>query len=237
MMSRPTFRIVAHVFFVACALSVASYSAGREWSDPTGNFRVNGEVISFDGKVVRLELESSLKLNIPIEKLSTADQAFLKKTYPDGKKAPTKGSDAKGSGDAKKSAAKLELVGLAVAKPIAHQPGDEAGQFSPGTHLRLLVSDPERNIVSLDAEKSKIASFTDNKNTNLLGENATVATPLTFEPLPDGKSGVVSVHVPEAPAEKSVRLIVKGELHLVCGLGEAAETVRLPLNLEITLGL
>lgn len=235
-MSRFVIRRVFHaVLFAALSLSFGSAAIAREWSDATGNFKVNGEVVSFDGKIVRLELEEGLKLNIPIERLSDADQAFLKKTYPDGKKAPAKGGDVKGS-DAKKSASKLELVGVAVAKPIPNQSGDEAGLFSPGTHVRLLVSDPERNIVSLDIEKSKVASFTDNKNTNLLGDDGTVSEPITFEALSDGKSGIVTIHVPQVPADKSVRLAVKGELHVVCGLGESAETVRLPLNLEITLG-
>ncbi len=236
-MSRLVIRNVVHaVVFVTLSFAIVFAAIAREWSDATGAFKKNGEVVSFDGKVARLTFDEGFTLNVPIDKLSAADQAYLKKTYPDDKKAPAKGSASKGSDD-KKAASRLELVGLAVAKPIANQSGEEAGLFSPGTHLRLLVSDPERNIVSLDAEKSKIATFTDNKNTNLLGENATVATPLTFEALPDGKSGLVSVHVPQAPAEKSVRLIVKGELHLVCGLGESAETVRVPLNLEITLGL
>jgi hypothetical protein len=235
-MSRLAIRNVVHaVVFVTLSFAIVFAAVAREWSDTTGAFKKNGEVISFDGKVARLAFDEGFTLNIPIDKLSAADQAYLKKTYPDGKMAPAKGGDAKRS-DAKKGVSKLELVGVAVAKPIANQSGEEAGLFSPGTHVRLLVSDPERNIVSLDETKSKVASFTDNKNTNLLGEDATAAAPITFEALSDGKSGVVTIHVPQVPAEKSVRLAVKGELHVVCGLGEAAETVRLPLNMEITLG-
>ncbi len=218
------------------SLSFACVATAREWSDATGRFTINGEVTSYDGKVVRLATAEGLDLKIPIDKLSSADQTYLKKTYPDGKMAPGKGGNAKGGGAAK-AASKLEVIGVAVAKPVANQSGEEAGLFAPGTHVRLLVSDAERSIVSLDEGKSKVASFTDNKNTNLLGEGAMSTVPFSFEALPDGKSGLVTIHVPQVPAEKSVRLAVKGELHVVCGLGDDAETVRLPLNLEITLGL
>jgi len=241
-MSRYALRpYVQAAFLAALSLSLptllfAPCAFAREWSDATGKFKIKGEVTSFDGKVVRLAEENGLDLKIPIERLSAADQEYLKKTYPDGKMAPGKGGNAKGGGAAK-ATSKLEVIGVAVARPVANQSGEEAGLFTPGTHVRLLVSDAERSIVSLDEEKSKVASFTDNKNTNLLGESATATAPFFFEVLPDGKSGLVTIHVPQVPAEKSVRLAVKGELHVVCGLGDDAETVRLPLNLEITLGL
>ncbi len=170
-----------------------------------------------------------MAVNIPVEKLSEEDRAYLKKTYPDGKMA------AKSSPSGKKGAPKPEVVGLAIVKPVAQQSSEEGGLFSPGTHVRLMFSDPELSIVSLDAEKSKIASFTDNKNTDLLEGGAT--EPFSFEASSDGKGGLVTIHVPNLPAQKSVRLALKGEVHLVCGLGADADTVRVPLNLELTLGL
>ncbi len=216
-------------------LATVAFAEIREWSDFTGAFKSKGELIAYDGKVARLSLDIGQTVNLPIEKLSTADQEYLKSSFPNGKspellkmKAPAKGGAAAG-----KTSVKVELAGVAVVKPSANLP-PEVAPLPPGTHLWLLVSDPEGTLAGVDTAKSKIASFTDNKGTDLAeGESAEAA--FDFTPLPDGKSGLVHLHRPQVPEVKSVRATLKGQLHLQSG--PDGNSIPVPLNLEVTLGL
>lgn len=176
---------------------------------------------------------------MPIAKLSEADVAYLKTTFPNGKSPEllVKGAGKKGSPAAAPATGpvKVELVGLAVTKALEALPA-EVSPLPAGTHLYLLVSNPELNLTGIDTEKSKIVSCTDNKNTDLTeGQGSGV---IEFQPLLDGKSGLVHLHQPKCPAAKSVRLALKGELHLTTGAaGDGSPTVRVPLNLDVNLGL
>ncbi len=102
--------------------------------------------------------------------------------------------------------------------------------------MRLVITDPVRSVVGLEPEQSKIASCKDDKGTDLAGE-AAAATPLVLQVAGDGKSGVIDLHEPEVPGAKATKIQLKGELHVVCGIGDDAETIKLPLNLTIGLGL
>lgn len=222
------------LFFV-----LASSAAGREWTDSTGNFKINGEVVSFDGKVVRLALDVGTAVNIPLDRLSEADQAYLKKTYPNGKmsdKGAKGGGSSDGGDSGGKTPLKTEVVGVAVYKPSTIVGVVESGELPVGTHVRLLISGGDANFIDLDTQKSKIASFVDNKNTDLLNGSAATAELLSFEALQDGKAALVTLQVTQTPAAKSVRMLLKGELHLTTGIGDS-QTVRVPLNLELTLGI
>jgi hypothetical protein len=252
--------IVCGLVSLNCLLVAAA--AAREFSDSSGRIKVNGEVVAFDGKTVRLSSELG-ESNLPLERFSAADIAYIKATFPNGKspellkskptwkkesaapEAAAKGSSAKGAAangeraapakDEKAGPSKVELVGLAVSKAVEKLPAD-ASPLPAGTHLYLIVSNPELNLTGLDAEKSKIASCTDNKNTDLTGEQGSGS--IEFQALADGKSALVHVHQPKCPAAKSVRLAVKGELHLTTGVtGDDSQTVRVPLNLDVNLGL
>lgn len=222
------------LFVCATLLATTTFAEVREWSDATGAFKRRGELIAFDGKVARINLELGT-VNLPIEKLSADDQNYLKTNFPDGKspellmkKAPGKpGAPAGGKGQLK-----AELAGVAVVKSNSNLPA-EVAPLPPGTHIWLLVGDGETPVAGVDPQKSKIASFTDNKGTDLAGESTDEA--FEFTALPDGKSGLVHLHRPTVPEAKSVRATLKGVLHLQGGA--EGETIAVPLNLEITLGL
>lgn len=51
----------------------------REWSDNTGTFRISATLVDFDSdqKTVRLRLGSGKTVDLPIRRLSTADQNYL----------------------------------------------------------------------------------------------------------------------------------------------------------------
>lgn len=234
---RSRFAPLYALLLCSTVLATVALAELREWSDFTGAFKSKGELIAYDGKVARLSLDIGQTVNLPIEKLSTADQEYLKSSFPNGKspellkmKTPAKGGAGAAAG---KASVKVELAGVAIVKPSANLPA-EVAPLPSGTHIWLMVSDPEATLAGVDTEKSKIASFTDNKGTDLAeGESAEAA--FEFTPLPDGKSGLVHLHRPQVPESKSVRATLKGQLHLQSG--PDGSTISVPLNLEVTLGL
>lgn len=233
-------RCVPLCAFLLCftVLVSASFAEIREWSDSTNSFKRSGELIAFDGKVARISLDIGQTVNLPIEKLSTADQEYLKSTFPNGKspellnKTKTPGKGSSGGAAAGKGGVKVELAGVAVIKPATSLPA-EIAPLPAGTHVWLMVSDPEATLAGVDTAKSKIASFTDNKGTNLAEGDSAEA--FEFTPSPDGKSGLVHLHRPTVPEAKSVRATLKGQLHLEGG--PDGSTIAVPLNLEVMLGL
>jgi hypothetical protein len=232
-------RLAPLVTLPLCILLLATTALAeiRDWSDSTGSFTSKGELVAFDGKTARITLDNGFTVDLPIDRLSSGDQSYLKTSFPDGKspellkKKPGKGGTSPTT--AGKAQMKVELAGVAVVKPVENLPAD-ATPLPPGTHLWLMVSNPDQPLAGVDPEKSKIISFTDNKGTDL-AEGAAAGSAFEFTPLADGKSGLVHVHRTQVPETKAVRASLKGQLHLQSGAGD--ETVAVPLNLEITLGL
>ncbi len=221
-------RVLPAVLVLLAVCSSATPVVARQWTDATGKFKIDAEVLSYDGNTVTFKLTDGSKFPVPVAKLSEPDIAFLKKTYPDGLAGkPMKTKSGKLAG------MKAEVVSLSIVKPSSVQLADDVG---PGTHLRLVITDPARNVVGLDPAQSKIVSCKDDKGTNLAGDSAGAAE-LTLEVAPDGKSGVIDLHQPQVPGAKATKIQLKGELYVVCGIGEGAETIKLPLNLVVGLGL
>jgi hypothetical protein len=131
----------------------------------------------------------------------------------------------------------VEVVSLTVTKP----PQDElqGSLLRPGTHFTLLVSDPARTLVGLDSEKSKITMCIDDKRTNLAESPEGPAGPgmLMLDVQPGGNSGTIELDLPQVPAPTATRMLIRGELHVNCGDGASAETVKVPLNIIVGVGL
>ena len=76
-MPRASRTLAVSILAIACSLAAA-----REWTDSTGKFRVEAElVVVRSGKVI-LEKPDGTILTIPLDKLSAADQDFLKGQAP-----------------------------------------------------------------------------------------------------------------------------------------------------------
>ena len=71
----------------ACRASIASLilacsatlGFGRTWTDSSGQFNIEGEFVASSGGVVTLKADSGKTIQIPLEKLSKADQDFIEK--------------------------------------------------------------------------------------------------------------------------------------------------------------
>jgi hypothetical protein len=61
----------------------------RLWRDNTGNFSVRAKLVEKNGKSVKLELETGKTIDVPIERLSRADQQHLEGVLP-AQEAPKK---------------------------------------------------------------------------------------------------------------------------------------------------
>jgi hypothetical protein len=131
----------------------------------------------------------------------------------------------------------------AVSLTITKHSQNEAAQFSPpGMHITLLVSDPTRTITGLDSEKSKITECIDDKRTDLTkpaSGDATGFSPgaLMLDVAPNGNSGTIELHEPQIPVPAATRIRIRGELHVICGDGEKSETVKVPLEIILGIGL
>lgn len=51
----------------------------REWTDASGSYRVQADLLDFSGGIVRLVKEDGKVVSIPLNKLSSADQAYVRK--------------------------------------------------------------------------------------------------------------------------------------------------------------
>jgi hypothetical protein len=75
-MAQKPMRAMAGVFVICALISVLA--RGREWSDASGKFKIEAELIAVrNGKAI-LEKPDGSVITVPVDKLSAADQAFLK---------------------------------------------------------------------------------------------------------------------------------------------------------------
>ncbi len=140
---------------LGCAVVLAFVTPlmARDWRPANSGLRIQAELESYDGKTVKLKLDSGMVWTLPIEKLSKDDQAYLKKTYPNGKEGPKKSktSPAKTS-PAKSSPAKSSPDKAGAGKPAvskapsttpaaAKAPDANASDVSVST-ARLTVTKP-----------------------------------------------------------------------------------------------
>lgn len=59
------------------AAVTTDYHAIRLWSDSTGSFKVNASFMSLGNGLVKLKKEDGKIIDVPVEKLSPVDQAFV----------------------------------------------------------------------------------------------------------------------------------------------------------------
>lgn len=68
------------VAFVWAALLAVAPADGRTWTDSTGYYRVEADLIAFNDTTVVLKKENGQLVALPIDKFSKDDQAYLKST-------------------------------------------------------------------------------------------------------------------------------------------------------------
>ena len=64
----------AAVLLVSATLA---HAAPREWTSSGGGFKITAELVSFDGRNVKLKKPDGKEITVPLEKLSAADRKFL----------------------------------------------------------------------------------------------------------------------------------------------------------------
>lgn len=160
------------VLLLALALPLCQQAAwGRKWTDVTGTYSVEAELLGVADGVVRLRRSDGQEVRVPILKLSAADRTFLRAKMKQGSVAPprpAKGPKAKA--DAKrmsgpKGAAPLNLAAVLdktvrfsapdlplseVAKAISEQSGMSV--FIDGLSLRE-AGYSERALIPLKAKR------------------------------------------------------------------------------------
>jgi mono/diheme cytochrome c family protein len=73
---------------VALVLLLGHAAPAREWSDATGMFTVEGELVAVRADKIILEKADGVVIGVPLEKLSVADREFVKSQSAPGHPAP-----------------------------------------------------------------------------------------------------------------------------------------------------
>lgn len=129
---------------------------------------------------------------------------------------------------------KVEVVGLQISKPLPTQPKKDdrflqmptGSMFgSVGTHVHFLVTDPQRAVLSVDHDDSKV-TVRDDKGNDLAAEQAgdsrfrARGRPLSTSEARESGGTILKVEQPNAPGRGATKLILDGEVALRCGIGE-----------------
>jgi hypothetical protein len=142
-----------------------------------------------------------------------------------------------------KGSTKPKVVGLSIRKPLPAKPGEFS--FNPaGTTLEVVVFQPGRFILGIDAKASKLEQFTDDKKTDLhkskgLFGQANWINEFMSRPSTDGESCTVQIAGPNAPAKGAEKILLKGSVALKCGAGAKStdkKDITLKMNEEATVG-
>jgi mono/diheme cytochrome c family protein len=73
---------------LVCGICFTFPAGGREWADATGKFKVEAELVAVRSGKVILEKPDGSVISVPLDKLSAADQAFLKSKEAPAERAP-----------------------------------------------------------------------------------------------------------------------------------------------------
>lgn len=146
----------------------------------------------------------------------------------------------------------VELIGLRVLKrPSGMDSPMIGGAGQPGTTLTLLVRTKSGPILSLNGQNSTVASFTDEKGTDLKKGRQESRGPFGFTMgapggdfgfphiSDDGSTLVLDVRAPGLPAAGSSRLSAKGRLSISLGANLASarqKNVPVKAGTQITVG-
>ena len=73
------------VIFFVMLIACQKIAGAREWTDATGNYCVEAELVDFRNGIVRLRKEDGKIVTVPFEKLSPADRRYLEREPTAGK--------------------------------------------------------------------------------------------------------------------------------------------------------
>jgi hypothetical protein len=149
---------------------------------------------------------------------------------------------AKAKEGAKGGAVTVELVGLEITKPAPEK--NEGGvrmiSGNEGVRLKLRLIDPSNSIVSIDQKASKIASFKDDKGTDLMREKGGFGPdPFSAHKFGEEALSEVEIQQPGVPAKGATKLQLKGELVVIRASGETTveqKNLALKKDGKITVG-
>ena len=73
-----SWRLLLSCIFVVWSIGVLQADDKRTWTDNSGKFRLIAELVENDGKTITLRREDGKTVKVPIDRLSKADQDYLK---------------------------------------------------------------------------------------------------------------------------------------------------------------
>ncbi len=226
-------KIVANCLALAALLSLCPAADARPWKDSAGKRTVEAEFVSLaDGKVTLKRTDGKL-VTMALNTLSAADQKVAKELA--SKAAPAA------------EAAAVELIGLAISKPI--DPSSGLASFvsmmsNGGTALTFVVSAGDRHFVGFDDKSSQITSCQDDQGTDLNpakddGNSFGMFGPFNASVSEDGTKCQVTATAAGIPAHGALKIVFEGTVAILCGKDEKTEEqkdVALEADSKITVG-
>src|SRR5437868_490840 len=123
---------------------------------------------------------------------------------------------------------RVQALGLEIRKPLPPGVDSELEDFRPqGTTIRLVIDLPDKHIVDVDPEASKVSHFKDDKGSDLL--KADKASGLGRDDWlwahflrvsKNGKQCSIEPSAPGVPAVGATKVKLKGIIVLLCGSEE-----------------
>ncbi|MCC9603421.1 hypothetical protein LOC67_22970 [Stieleria sp. JC731] len=116
-------RWLALVIVVASFALAPSVSSARQWTDQTGKYRVEAELVAVRGKNVVLERADGRIVSLPINRLSNADQEFLQQHLAEQNKPAKPVADQPNAdeADVERSPIANSTAALAILKKHCHR--------------------------------------------------------------------------------------------------------------------
>lgn len=210
----------------------------RTWKARSGATAIEAEFVSLaDGKVT-LQRAGGKRTVVPLEKLSDEDQQFVAQATAKLGSGATIESTPKASapgGPLTIGDTKVEIMRLEIARPAppaaeSKEEDDPAGIGIPmgkeGTTIHLLTKNPKVRIIGIGDKKSRVASLTDDKQTNLLRSKeddrfgGSMFGPLQAHIAPGGHQCELEIKAPRIPARGAAKIQLDATVVLLCGAEE-----------------
>lgn len=235
-------RLVLYSLILAAHFSLPLQAAPRTWTSADGSRKVEAELVeSRDGKVT-LRRNDGRTVTVDIGSLSAEDQDFIAKQEDE-----VEARDAD-SPPTNESGIRVEFIGLEVgrARPTVPEDEEEDGFDIPegieGTLLRFWLHAPNRKMIAIDDELSKVVSMVDDKGTTfaasqddrpakgfgLLGKlrKQMSDTSMSFYPSAHMRTGDLEISVPTCPAPGAREIRLEASIVVKCGSGEVRDEAR-----------
>ncbi|WP_231756680.1 transglutaminase domain-containing protein [Lignipirellula cremea] len=131
-------RALGAIAFLALAIASLTVASARTWTDATGKFRMEAELVSANDSQVVLKTTDGRELTVPLAQLSRNDRVYLARIKAAGTDAPTEPTEPTGSDSATDSPNAIPM-GTPGQNPAPGQSNEDANGPQYGEPVTLTI--------------------------------------------------------------------------------------------------